>query len=382
MIRLARRSFVCSILAVACVGLGACASPEAPTIAGVQIGTGTPNSIGISGTTDASSSTASTSTPAPPTATPAAPPPPTFDPKFCPLTGLPAEGIDWTQRRAILVQIGNSPPERPQSELALADVVFEHLAEGGLTRFSAVYLCRAALNIGPVRSGRLVNLENAPMLSAIFVHVGASDGVIAQFAASEISQARFDEYIGDPGITRISTRNPPFNAYTSTELIWSLARERGMIPGPRYTVLQFGDAPAAGSPAARIDLPIQSGVTDVAYAYDSASGLYLRSMGGFPHTDLSTGQPLSAANVLVIYAAHTPTDIIEDSLGSRSIRIDLTSGGRVQLLRDGQVYDGGWSRPDPHAFFELKDAAGNLLRLKPGVTWIQIVPTDFVVEIK
>jgi len=318
-----------------------------------------------------------------PLADSSAPPTHSFDPNFCPLTGLPVEGIDWSQRRAILVQIGNSPPERPQSELALADVVCEDLSEGGITRFSAVYLCRDATHIGPVRSGRLVNLENVPMLNAIFVHVGASDGVLARLHASEVNQAKFDEYVGDPGITRITVRQPPFNAYTSTELIRSLARERGWLPGTQTTVLKFSDTtPSGGSPAAQIDLPIRPGVTDVSYAYDGTTGAYLRSMGGFPHADLSTGKPLSAANVLVIYAAHTQTDIIEDSLGSRSVHIDLAGGGRAQLLRDGQVYEGAWSRPDVHAFFELKDTSGSSLLLKPGVTWIQIVPTDFAVVIR
>jgi hypothetical protein len=375
MCRAARRSLRHSIFAAALLGLSACSTGEGPRIAGLtpSASTSGPTAIAIA---------SPPALPAP-TATPVSPADsaPSFDPNFCPLTGLPAEGIDWSQRRAILVQIGNSPPERPQSELALADIVFEHITEGGITRFSAVYLCRDALNIGPVRSGRLINLENVPMMNAIFVHVGASNGVIAQFAASEISQARFDEYIGDPGITRISSRQPPFNAYTSTELIWSLARERSLIPGARYTVLKFGAAPAAGSLATRADLPIQPGVTDVSYAYDAASGLYLRSMGGFLHSDLSTGQPLSAANVLIVYATHTQTEIVEDSLGSRSIQIDLTSGGRVQLLRDGQVYEGAWSRPDRYAFFDLKDASGGPLLLKTGNTWVQIVPADFVTSI-
>lgn len=374
MISATRRPFVGVIAVAVVLFLSACSTTSEPSSAGVPAASPVPTTIPVQ--------SAPTST-LEPLADSSAPPTSSFDPNICPLTGLPVEGIDWLQRRAILVAIGNSPPERPQSELALADVVFEYLTEGGITRFSAVYLCRDATNIGPVRSGRLINLENVPMLNAIFVHVGASEGVLARLHASEVNQAKFDEYVGDPGITRIAVRQPPFNAYTSTELIWSLARERGWLPGTHTTILKFSDTtPSGGSPAARIDLPIRPGVTDVSYVYDSASGAYLRSMGGFPHAEISTGQQLSAANVLVIYAAHTETDIIEDSLGSRSVQIDLAGGGRAQLLRDGQVYEGAWSRPDAHAFFELKESSGNPLLLKPGVTWIQIVPTDFAVVIK
>jgi hypothetical protein len=377
-------------MAAAIMTLSACGPESSPPARSTQP-TATAPAIGVRPITATEAplgvtlaATAARPTPAPPTTTSAPGAKPTFDPSRCPLTGLPVRAIDWSQRRAILVQIGNSPPERPQSQLSLADVVFEHYAEGGLTRFSAVYLCNdAATSIGPVRSGRLINLDNVPMMNAIFVHIGASDGVLARFDASEVNQAKFDEYVGDPGITRLTTRQPPFNAYTSVTGIWALARDRGWLPGPQTTVLKFGAAPASGgSPAARIDLPIRPGVTDVSYAYDGVGGAYLRSMGGFPHIDLSTGQQLAAANVLVIYATHTETDIIEDSLGSRSIQIDLSSGGRAQLLRDGQVYEGAWSRPDAHAFFELTDTSGQPLLLKPGITWIQIVPTDFVVTIE
>ncbi|HEY4690430.1 MAG TPA: DUF3048 domain-containing protein [Anaerolineae bacterium] len=372
--RAIRRPPALSIAAMAVLALSACAGPDSSPISVAPIA-----SLSASAVTESASALLATPTasPAPPTETPAAPPTPAFDPNTCPLTGLPVQGIDWSQRRAILVQIGNSPPERPQSELALADVVFEHLAEGGITRFSAAYLCHAAQDIGPVRSGRLINLENVPMLNAIFALSGASDGVMARLSASEVTQTWLISDGGDPGFRRLEARNPPFNLYTSTEAIWSAASERGWIPGARMTVLPFGDAPSGGSPATQIDLPIRPGITDVAYTYDTATGLYLRSMGGFPHTDASTGQPLSAANVLVIYAPHAETDIIEDSLGSRSVQIDLSSGGRAQLARDGQVYEGTWSRPDVHTFFDLKDASGQAMRLRPGVTWIQVVPVEF-----
>ncbi len=319
-------------------------------------------------------------TPAP---SPPSSPAPSFDANTCPLTGLPASSVDWSQRRAVLVQIGNSPPENPQSQLSFADVVFEHVTEGGITRFSAIYLCNdAATRIGPVRSGRLINLENVPMMNAIFVHVGASDEVLAKFAESDANQAKFDEYTGDPGVFRVPERKPPFNAYTSVQEIWSLARQRGWIPAPRVTALKFGTPPPVGGPAAQIDLPIGPGVAEVSYTYDVASGLYRRSMNGFPHVDLATSQQLTMANVLVIYAQHTETDIIEDSLGSHSIQIDLTGGGRAQLLRDGLVFEGRWARPEPHDFFDLKDASGIPLLLKAGVTWIEVVPADFQVTIK
>ncbi|MGH8246974.1 MAG: DUF3048 domain-containing protein, partial [Gammaproteobacteria bacterium] len=133
----ARRPCVYFIVTAA-LFLSACSADDAPGMPAQSAASPAP---GITAVPIDSAPTA----PPPPTPPPtpqanSAPSAPSFDPTACPLTGLPAEGIDWSQRRAILVQIGNSPPERPQSELALADVVFEHLTEGGITRFSAVYL--------------------------------------------------------------------------------------------------------------------------------------------------------------------------------------------------------------------------------------------------
>jgi hypothetical protein len=369
-----RRFAAGPILVLTLIAVSACASPEPPSIGVAPQATDVPGAFPIQSTADAAA------LPAPVTASPA-PPTPAFDARVCPLTGLPTSGIDWTQRRAILVVIGNSPPERPQSELALADIVFEHLTEGGITRFSAVYLCRDALNIGPVRSARLINLYNVPMMNAVFAFSGASDGALARVLSSELKQAMLYSDARDPGFRRVETRRPPFNLHTSTDAIGSAARERGWVSGARYTALPFGDAPSPGNSAVQIALPFGPGVSDVSYAYDPSAGAYVRSMGGFPHTDLSTGAPLSATNLLIVFAPHTETDIVEDSLGSRSIFIDLSAGGRAILLRDGQAFEGTWSLPDAHAFFELKDASGRPMLLKPGTTWIEVAPPDLGVVI-
>ena len=119
---------------------------------------------------------AETTTPLPATATqsPTATPVPTEDAVPCPFTGLSVSRPVLESRRPILAQIGNSNPERPQFGLAQADLVFETIAEGGITRFSAIYLCQDAVDIAGVRSGRLIDLQLVPMFDAIFVHVGAS----------------------------------------------------------------------------------------------------------------------------------------------------------------------------------------------------------------
>ncbi|MBI5052526.1 MAG: DUF3048 domain-containing protein, partial [Chloroflexi bacterium] len=129
-------------------------------------------------TLDAVPTAAATTVAAPATATPlptVAPLPtatPAPDSVLCPLTGLPVSKSVLATRRPLMVQLGNSGPERPQFGLAQADLIFETLSEGGITRFSAVYLCQDAQDIAGVRSARLINLQIIPIFDAILAHVG------------------------------------------------------------------------------------------------------------------------------------------------------------------------------------------------------------------
>src|SRR5438552_13395927 len=111
-----------------------------------------------------------------PTITPT--PDPTAD--LCPLTGLKDAARPWTTRRPLAVKIDNSPQARPQSGLLQSDVIFEHLAEGGISRFDVVFWCGASDNVGPVRSARIVDFDLVAMLQAILVHIGASDQNLAR----------------------------------------------------------------------------------------------------------------------------------------------------------------------------------------------------------
>jgi len=136
----------------------------------------------------------------------------------------------------------------------------------------------------------------------------------------------------------------------------------------------FGDAPGGGQPTTRIsiDYPAVTG-SNVDYAFDAAGGRYLRFLGDDPHTDAATGRQLALDNVVVQVVPHVETDMVEDSLGSKGIRLNLFGSGPAIVFRDGQAFVGTWasaSRGDtPHFFDEM----GREVPLKPGRTWISIV---------
>ncbi|MEA3345046.1 MAG: DUF3048 C-terminal domain-containing protein, partial [Chloroflexota bacterium] len=105
---------------------------------------------------------------------------------------------------------------------------------------------------------------------------------------------------------------------------------------------------------------------------------------GQPHTDEVTGEQLVADNVVVLWANHVNTDIVEDITGSKplySIEIQLWGRGRMQLFRDGRVYEGHWVRPHREDLVRFVDSAGEPLPLKPGHTWVQLVSLDFKVQV-
>lgn len=299
----------------------------------------------------------------------------------CPFTGLGLNGANLAERRPLLVKIGNSPPERPQSGLLQADVVFEHLTEGAITRFSAIYYCSEAQDIGPVRSARLIDLELVPMFGAIFAHVGGSEPVRQMIALSEIAQADFDDYGRAPIFREVAGRIRPFNRFTSTRELWDLAHKKGLITDMPVPAFVFSPTvPPGGRPVTAVTIPYRTGLSDTGFTYDTASGAYGRSIGAAPHLDATSGKQLSASNVVVLYAEHQTTNIVEDSLGSRSIKIILTGTGKAVLFRDGQAFDLTWTRSDPHALIQFAGAGGSAPAFKPGQTWFEVVPPEMVIK--
>jgi hypothetical protein len=134
-------------------------------------------------------------------------------------------------------------------------------------------------------------------------------------------------------------------------------------------------------PASSITIPYPRATgSQVSYLYESSSGRYLRSLGGAPHVDGNTGAQLAVENVIVQVVSHEATNIVEDSLGSTSIRLNLFGSGQAILFRDGQAFAGSWrsdSRGDTPHFY---DAQGNEITLKPGKSWISVVPNTYTID--
>ena len=291
------------------------------------------------------------------------------------------------ERRPLAVKISNSPAVvRPQAGLSLADLVFEHYAEGGVTRFTALYLGQDSPKIGSIRSGRLIDLEIPAMFKSMFAYSGSSGGVKQKIIASDFYQENRvvspDFGIGEPVFYRVPEAGKAFEhtLFTNTKVLWTLTSERGLNTRQDLQGLAFSPSlPPEGEPAKYVELTYLAGVASAEWTYDQISGLYQRSILGEPHTDALTGEQLTAANIIIVYANHVDTDILEDLVGGGhySIEIQIWGQGPVQIVRDGHVYNGTWIRQAREDLLSFVDETGQPLPLKPGNSWYQLVPLNF-----
>lgn len=329
-----------------------------------------------------------TSTPLPmatPTITPTMPPTATPTPSRAagvnPLTGLTVSDSTLLRRRPLHVRIGNDLEARPQSGLAEADLVYEEISEGWwVTRLTAVYLAHDPEVIGPIRSSRLINLELTPQFDAALVHAGASDPIRWMLSKSDIVD--LDEYFTPDPYFYIEEQSWRNRLWTGADRVRKYLKEKGWEKAIPLRGFTFSPTPPEGGPATYIHIPYPPKTSDLEYRYDPETKTYLRFVLGEPHEDAETGEQLSAANVIVQYAEHQKTDIVEDERGVTAIRIVLTGEDKAQVFRDGVMIEGTWQREREDEMMQYLDKEGEPIPLKPGNSWIEIVPLDFEIEVR
>jgi hypothetical protein len=311
-----------------------------------------------------------------------------------PFTGMVVTDTATLNRRPVLVKVANTSAIRPQDGLAQADVVVEHYAEGGITRFSVLFLTNSPLKVGSVRSCRLIDLELPAIFGSSLTCSGTSMGVRALMLQSDYL---FDQD-GNPNdgvaiesdfgpyecptcpMFRTTDRPIPHNLFANTLNIWKELDKRNKNTRTEFKSWTFDTTPITStSVVSEVHLPYM--VDSVTWKYDEATAGWLRYTDNVSHTDAATGKQLNFPNVIVLYVPHIYTSIQEDSNGSRSIRIQLWGQGDLRLYRDGKRVDGTWERIQGSKYsLVFKDSAGLPIPLRPGQTWIEIVPTNFVVK--
>jgi hypothetical protein len=312
-----------------------------------------------------------------------------FPPDVNPLTGLRMENDTVLDRIPVAIKVSNSPEVRPQSGLGSADLVFEHNTEANVTRLTAIFYADEPEQVGSVRSGRLIDLEIPAMYQALFGYSGSSAGVKERIRRADL----FPDYIaapdfgvGQPYFYRVPQAGKAFEhtLFASPSALRELADERGINGRPEFPMyMAFSESvPGGGQPVADFAINYSQGNRCVAqWAYDESQGTWARSQAGQPDVDVLTGEQITAANVLVVFANHVYSDFWEQMIGDRSawllsVEIQLWGQGTVLEFRDGQVIPGIWKREARGDVLTFYDGNGTPLPLKPGNSWLQVVPLD------
>lgn len=302
-----------------------------------------------------------------------------------PLTGLKVDDPKVLKRRPLMVRVGNDPGAR-QSLVGLnkADMVYEEIVEWWVTRFTAIYLSQDPEMIAPIRSARLLNLQLGPQYQGALVNSGGSDGV--RWELSQSSIINLDEFFvpqpyfyreNEGWQTRLAFDATEARRYLDGEGLEDDVKLRGFIFDESPDLTQVPEK--ATGPAQEVIVPYPSQTSTAKWVYDPPSGKYLRFTVGEPMIDVS-GEQIAASNVMVYFADHQETNIVEDSNGATSIRIIINGRGAAWLFRDGTVLKGNWETDGtetPNFIFD----DGTPMPLKPGNTWVQVVPLDYVISI-
>ncbi|RWZ78637.1 MAG: DUF3048 domain-containing protein [Candidatus Microsaccharimonas sossegonensis] len=285
---------------------------------------------------------------------------------FSPLTGLQVADQAATTQAVTAVMIENSPIARPQSGLKEAGVVFEAIAEGGITRFAVLYQQEKPALIGPVRSVRTYYVDWIAAFNASIAHVGGSLAALNEVRNG--SYRDIDQFFNGSYYYRSTDRYAPHNVYTTSQKLDALNASKGYTTST-FTGFTRKDSVASKTPnATQISVTISSAPYNSSYTYNSATNTYDRSVGGAPHLDREKGQ--ISPRVVVVMTIPERT-VFED--GNRE-QIDAIGSGKAVIFQDGTAQEVTWTKKSKTEQIAFTDASGNDVPLARGQTWLTSVP--------
>lgn len=287
---------------------------------------------------------------------------------YSPLTGLELPDETATKSNITAIMIENSPAARPQSGLQQADTVYEAIAEGGITRFAALYQQNRPELIGPVRSLRMYYLDWITPYDAGIAHVGGS-----LFALQEVRNGThkdIDQFFNAGTYWRSADRYAPHNVYSSFARLDALNAAKGYNQSNAQPIPRQDTMPA-GATANSVSVTMSGPTYNSSWQYDAASKTYLRSQAGAPHIDREKGQ--ISTQVLVVLKQQMDT-VMED--GWRENYHTSGTGDGV-VVSAGKAIEVTWHKENmrKQLFFTNK-SDGKEFPLPRGKTWISAVPVN------
>lgn len=292
---------------------------------------------------------------------------------YSPLTGKEVSESD-SKRPVTAIMIENSPSARPQSGLKDSGVVFEAIAEGGITRFLTLHQEDQPQLIGPVRSLRPYYIDWLAAFDPSVAHVGGSVKALSEIRNG--SYKDIDQFFNSGSYWRAKDRAAPHNVYTSFEKLDALNQKKGYTSSNFTGFPRIEEKPAAkkkssvastSTAATSISVTISSPLYNSAYTYDTASQLYTRSEGGKVHADREKG----AITPRVVIVIESPvSQVFEDGYREQYQTIGT---GKAYVFQNGTVTEGTWSKSAKTAQIKFLDAGSKEIPLARGQTWITVI---------
>jgi hypothetical protein len=291
---------------------------------------------------------------------------------IAPLTGLADPGGASLTRPALSVKVENTPPARPQAGLDMADVVYEEEVEGNITRFLAIFNSTIPDTIGPVRSVREQDPDIVWPLGGVFAYSGGTADNVALINSAPVHT--IDENAGDPNgaMERNAPGQPPrdvpHNLYGHGPQLLALGGQP-VPPPPLFAYLPATAPPLGGDMVTSFRVGFLEGY-DPTYVWDAPTGTWKRFQSGAPHTVVS-GEQIAPTNVVIQFTNYAGVSDAQ-TIGT----------GTVWVFTDGTVRVGNWVRPDRTQPARYYDATGAPILLRPGRTWVELLPDGYTVDLQ
>lgn len=287
---------------------------------------------------------------------------------------------DQVNTNLYAVVIENLIDSRPPSGLDKASVVYETLAEGGITRFLALFAsgARTVSEIGPVRSARPYFVSWAQEYSnPLFIHAGGSPEALALLKLKSTKVTDFNQFTHGGNFIRDGARTAPHNLYTNYTLLYSGMQNTALRDAvPQYTSWTFKSEDSIDTRPTTVNdvvVNFSSFNYKVTYKYDRVQNQYQRLVADKPHVTRS-GDQIYVKDIAVVY---TDINVTQNNKGRMDIKTVGT--GKLLLFRDGTTTEGTWKKDSDTSRIQFLDSSGQPLALNPGQIWIEVVPTTAVV---
>lgn len=295
------------------------------------------------------------------------------------LDGLPYETAT-ASRRPLAIMVENHPEARPQFGLSRAAVVYEAIAEGGITRYLGLFGPEEADRVGPVRSARTYYIDWALEYNAIYVHAGGAANALAKLH-SDRSINEVDQQ-GPPVMWRQRRGNEAseHTLYTNTAQLREYSTSQGWSQQIDVDGWKFKDDARSEADRSlqastnKVTIPWSTAGYKTVWEYDAAANAYKRSLAGKPDTDAGNNQQITVTNLVIQVMTRREITSAGKTVGDLS----LYGSGPAWVVQGGQMVKGTWKKEKERSRTRYYNEAGEELTLTPGKTWVSVIQPQIV----